>query len=131
MRRRSFTTLPSRRGHVLRLPPGDAGSRRSTPTAEEKKPGFAEFDLPAGTQTVELRVTVGKVRLFGYRFDKDQPGVQYSSLGVNGAQVQMMERYFEVGQWTAALQHEKPDLVVLNYGTNESIYPGVHRETVP
>jgi hypothetical protein len=35
----------------------------------------------------------------------------------------MVERYFEVQQWTDALQHENPDLVVLNYGTNESIYP--------
>jgi lysophospholipase L1-like esterase len=91
--------------------------------ADEKRPGFAEFALPDGTQTIELRVTTGRVRLFGYRFDKDQPGVQYSSLGVNGAQVQMVVRYFEAGQWTAALRHENPDLVVVNYGTNESIFP--------
>ncbi len=91
--------------------------------APEKKPGFAGFALPQGTGSIELRVTSGQVRIFGYRFDKDQPGVQYSSLGVNGAQVQMLVRYFEVGQWTAALQHENPDLVVINYGTNESIFP--------
>ena len=91
--------------------------------ALEKKPGFAEFALPQGTRSIELRVTSGRVRLFGYRFDKDQPGIQYSSLGVNGAQVQMLVRYFEMEQWTAALQHENPDLVVINYGTNESIFP--------
>jgi lysophospholipase L1-like esterase len=98
---------------------------------DEKKPAFAEFALPAGTQTIELRVTSGRVRLFGYRFDKDQPGVQYSSLGINGAQVQMVVRYFEIGQWTAALQHEDPDLVVLNYGTNESIYPAYIEKQYP
>jgi lysophospholipase L1-like esterase len=32
-------------------------------------------------------------------------------------------RYFEVKQWTDVLRHENPDLVVLNYGTNESIFP--------
>ncbi len=36
----------------------------------EKKPGFAEFSLPAGTGSVNLLVTSGHVRLFGYRFDK-------------------------------------------------------------
>jgi lysophospholipase L1-like esterase len=99
--------------------------------ADEKKPAFAEFALPAGTQTIELRVTSGGVRLFGYRFDKDGPGVEYSSLGVNGAQVQMVVRYFEIGQWTAALQHEDPDLVVLNYGTNESIFPAYIEKQYP
>ncbi len=92
-------------------------------SADEKKPGFSEFDLPPGTRNIELRVTSGRVRLFGYRFDKNRRGVEYSSLGVNGAQVQMVVRYFETGQWTAVLQHENPDLVVLNYGTNESIFP--------
>ena len=37
--------------------------------------------------------------------------------------MEMVARFFEVRQWTDALQHENPDLVVLNYGTNESIYP--------
>jgi hypothetical protein len=97
----------------------------------EKVPEFAEFPLPGGTRTIELRVTSGKVRLFGYRFDKDQPGVQYSALGVNGAQVQMIVRHFETRQWTAALQHENPDLVVLNYGTYESIFPAYIEKEYP
>ena len=99
--------------------------------AEQKKPGFAEFALPPGTTAIELRVVSGKVRLFGYRFDKDQPGVQYSSLGINGGQVQMVLRYFEVDQWTEALRHENPALVVLNYGTNESIYPAYVEKQYP
>ncbi len=91
--------------------------------ADEKHPAFAEIMMPAGNDSLELRVVEGKARLFGYRFDKDQPGVQYSSLGINGAQIQMALRYFEPHQWAAELQHENPALVVLNYGTNESIYP--------
>jgi lysophospholipase L1-like esterase len=98
---------------------------------ETKEPAFEETAFPPGTQTIELRVTSGSVRLFGYRFDKDQPGVQYSSLGINGAQVQMILRAFENGQWAAALQHEAPDLVVLNYGTNESIYPAYIEKQYP
>ncbi|HEX4274303.1 MAG TPA: GDSL-type esterase/lipase family protein [Bryobacteraceae bacterium] len=100
-------------------------------TADDKKPGFAEFALPPGTITIELTVSSGNVRLFGYRFDKKRPGVQYSSLGVNGAQVQMVLRYFEPHQWTAALRHEDPALVVLNYGTNESIFPAYVENQYP
>ncbi len=91
--------------------------------ADVKHPGFAEVALPAGTSEVELTVSSGTVRLFGYRFDKEGPGIQYSSLGINGARVQMVVAFFEVSQWTTALRHEHPDLVVVNYGTNESIFP--------
>jgi GDSL-like Lipase/Acylhydrolase family len=94
----------------------------ATPDGTARAPAFAEFAIPPNTKTLELGVAGGKVRLFGYRFDKNQPGVQYSSLGINGAQVQMIDRFFEPKQWTAALRHEDPALVVLNYGTNESLY---------
>lgn len=100
-------------------------------TGEEKHPAFAEIRLPPGTRTVSLRVTSRSVRLFGYRFDKDQPGVQYNSLGINGAQVQMVLRAFETTQWTDNLRHENPALVVLNYGTNESIYPRYVEQEYP
>jgi hypothetical protein len=99
--------------------------------ADEKRLALAAFALPPGTRNLQLTVTSGNVRLFGYRFDKDQPGVQYSSLGVNGAQVQMVDRYFEIRQWTEALQHEDPALVVLNYGTNESIFPSYVEKQYP
>jgi lysophospholipase L1-like esterase len=100
-------------------------------SAEKKRPGFAEFALPPGTTSIELRVVSGNVRLFGYRFDKDGPGVQYSSIGINGGQVQMVLRYFAAEQWTEALRHEDPALVVLNYGTNESIFPAYVEKQYP
>ncbi|MGC2659346.1 MAG: GDSL-type esterase/lipase family protein [Bryobacteraceae bacterium] len=87
----------------------------------EKKAAFASVSLPPATRDVQLEVSSGKVRLFGYSFEKPGPGVIYSSLGLNGAQVQSMLRFFEVQQWTDSLQHEHPDLIVLNYGTNESV----------
>ena len=83
---------------------------------------FQTVELPAGTRVIDLVVERGPVRLFGVSFERDQPGVIYNSLGLNGGQVQSIVRYFDVPQWTIELQHEKPDLVVLNYGTNESIY---------
>jgi len=91
-------------------------------TAGDKGPGFAQFPLPAGATGVQISVKSGSVRLFGASFEKDSPGVIYNSLGVNGGQVQMVLRYYEPAQWTEQLQHQKPDLVVLNYGTNESSF---------
>jgi lysophospholipase L1-like esterase len=105
----------------------------------EKKAAFASFPLPAGTRQIQLEVTSGRARLFGFSFEKPGPGVIYSSLGLNGAQVQTALRYFGVQQWTDSLRHENPDLVVLNYGTNESVdnenyieklYPGELRQVL-
>ena len=92
-------------------------------TAPDKAPGFRVFQLPPETRQVTLAVQSGLVRLFGWSFEKDGPGIIYDSLGLNGAQVQVALRYFEPKQWAEELQHENPDLVVINYGTNESVYP--------
>ncbi len=88
-----------------------------------KEPGFAGFALPKGTESVTLRVTQGTVRLFGWTFEKNGPGVIYHSLGLNGGQIQAVLRYFEPEQWAGQLRHQRPDLVVINYGTNESVFP--------
>jgi lysophospholipase L1-like esterase len=88
-----------------------------------KRPGYAQFALPEGTREVSLEVKSGVVRAFGYNFTKPGPGIVYSSLGLNGAQVQAVLRYFQPDQWAEELRHENPDLVVVNYGTNESVYP--------
>jgi lysophospholipase L1-like esterase len=89
--------------------------------AESKTPGFASFTLPPQTSEVTLKVTSGSVRLFGCSFEKETPGVIYNSLGLNGGQVEVALWYFEASQWAAEMQHEHPDLVVINYGTNESV----------
>ncbi len=89
-------------------------------TDGDKEPGFADFTVAEGATDFVISVKSGSVRLFGASFEKDSPGVIYNSLGVNGGQVQMVLRYYEKNQWSEQLQHQKPDLVILNYGTNES-----------
>ena len=70
-----------------------------------------------------MRVDSGRVRLYGVEFRKDRPGVLYSSLGVNGANITLLGHAFNGAHWTAQLHHYKPDLVMLAYGTNESGFP--------
>jgi lysophospholipase L1-like esterase len=88
----------------------------------DKQPAYRTFPLNAGAREIDLSVQRGPVRLFGVSFERNAPGVIYNSLGLNGGQVQVVVRYFDKPQWTEELQHQHPDLVVINYGTNESIY---------
>lgn len=92
-------------------------------SATERAPGYASFQLPAGSKHYTLRVTQGSVRLYGCDFRKATPGVVYSSLGVNGASVTLVSRSLNGAMWAAELRHYKPDMVVLAYGTNESGFP--------
>jgi lysophospholipase L1-like esterase len=67
-----------------------------------------------------VRVEQGSVRLFGISAGKPGPGVVYDSLGLNGASITVLSRIFNQEHWAAELRHRDPDLVVINYGTNEA-----------
>ena len=86
------------------------------------QPGYQTLPLNPGMRQINLSVERGPVRLFGVSFERNTPGVIYNSLGLNGGQVQFVVRYFDKPQWAEELEHQHPDLVVINYGTNESIY---------
>ena len=89
-------------------------------TGGERAAGFARFSLPAaGARTLEIH-TAGPVRLFGITLEKPGPGISYDSLGMNGAHVALLAHIFNERHWAEQLQHRQPDLLILNYGTNES-----------
>ncbi len=85
-------------------------------------PGYASFEIPDGATKITLQVTRGSVRLYGADFRKGR-GVVYSSLGINGANVTLLSSALDESHWAAQLRHYKPDLVIVNYGTNESGFP--------
>jgi lysophospholipase L1-like esterase len=88
--------------------------------AEEKAAGFAGFHASLGARTLEVHVEQGSVRLFGISAGKPGPGVVYDSLGLNGASITVLSRMFNQEHWAEELRHRDPDLVVINYGTNEA-----------
>ena len=89
--------------------------------APSRTAGFASFELKPGTGTLEFS-TEGPVRLFGITLEKRKTGVVYDSIGLNGASVSMLALLFNESHWAQELRHRNPDLVVLNYGTNESSF---------
>jgi lysophospholipase L1-like esterase len=90
--------------------------------AETPKSGFAPVMARDEANTFEIKTVAGSVRLFGAVIENNGPGVVYDSLGVNGAYAGLLKTVMNEQHWAEQLQHRKPDLVVVNYGTNESEY---------
>ena len=117
--------------YFLRQPNGGQFSINVNGTDEKKvstnsesvESGFSEIKAPQpGSNTFEIKTVEGNVRLFGAVIENDGPGITYDSLGVNGAYAGLLATVMDEQHWSAQLQHRKPDLVILNYGTNESQY---------
>jgi len=102
--------------------PVGTGSSTVEPGETPFTPGYASFDIPPGTAEIGLKVTSGSVRFYGADFRKGT-GVVYSSLGINGANVTLLPNAFNEAHWAAELRHYKPNLIIVNYGTNESGFP--------
>ncbi|QAV22711.1 SGNH/GDSL hydrolase family protein [Proteus hauseri] len=71
--------------------------------------------------TFPVNVTLNKsqpVKLGGWLISNQKPGVMLSTLGINGATINMMDKWGS--QWTETLGQLHPDMVILAYGTNEA-----------
>jgi lysophospholipase L1-like esterase len=106
-------------GGEIAVSTGDAAIGRIETAGDAKRPGFATFELHPPIGEIDLRAE-GMVRVFGVALEKTSPGVVYDSLGMNGAFTTVLARIFNERQWTEQLRRRKPDLVIVNYGTNES-----------
>jgi len=96
----------------------------SVDTASDvKQNGAATLALPPGTKQVVLRVEGAPVQVFGVAFSTGNKGLTYGSIGLNGASTTVMSRAFNPDSFSQALEHRDPDLVIINYGTNESSFP--------
>ena len=91
-------------------------------TASDKiKSGFYRASVLEGPHQLTLRIAGnGSVQMFGVTLESDHAGVQYDSLGVNGAFIGLLAHYLDADHWAEQLVHRRPDLVIIGYGTNES-----------
>lgn len=85
--------------------------------------GFYEIKAAqSGANTFNVKTLGGNVRVFGAVIENDGPGVVYDSLGVNGAYAGLLATAMNQDHWAEQLRHRNPNLVIINYGTNESQY---------
>jgi lysophospholipase L1-like esterase len=110
-------------GGSLTLSADDVALGRIDTAGETKAADFAVFQAPSAASTLTLRVVQGHARLFGVSAENNDGGLVYDSLGLNGASITVLSRMFNQSHWAAELQHRHPDLVIVNYGTNEADFP--------
>ena len=100
----------------------DKESRVVSTAGQTEKSGFADITTTDPAGWFSVKTAGGEVRLFGAVLENDEPGVVYDSLGVNGAFAGLLASAMNEQHWTQQLQHRNSNLVILNYGTNESEY---------
>lgn len=110
-------------GGKVRITAGDVHIATLDTSMPQKTAAHETWRIPAEAQEFELRVEDAPVRLFCVEFLKDSNGVIYSSLGLNGTWAGVLAWYMNAPHWSDQLKEARPDLVVLNYGTNESGFP--------
>lgn len=97
------------------------------------EPADAEetWPVPPEAQNFKIIVTRGAVRLFNVVFRKEGPGVVYDSIGLNGTWAGVLAVHINGQHWIEELKMARPDLVIINYGTNESGYRNYVETTYP
>lgn len=90
---------------------------------EQATSSFRSFDVAEGTaHQVEVRaVGDGDIKVFGLSLARTQPGVVLDALGIIGARVSTSLLSWNEQHFAEQLKHRSPSLVVLAYGTNESV----------
>ena len=87
---------------------------------EDPMPDYAVIEVPDGPHKLTLRPRGAKeVDVFGIASERAQPGVEVDALGIVGLQMSHLWSW----DWnviTPQLAHRAPNLVILQYGTNEA-----------
>jgi lysophospholipase L1-like esterase len=101
---------------------GDQLLEEHSTSAGNNSVASVRIALPAAANEISLKVTRGKVTLFGVDFKRGGRGVLYDSLGLNGATTTVLARVQQPELWKQELQHAGARLIVVNYGSNESSF---------
>lgn len=84
-----------------------------------------DIPVPDGRHALTLKPKGdGEVTLYGVALERESPGVIYDSVGTSGGTVRFLT-LLDASDWEASLRWRRPDLVILNYGTNESTWEGL------
>jgi lysophospholipase L1-like esterase len=119
----SFTVAP---GNGTLLVSVDGGAEEAVTTAgPERRTARFVVATPEGATRIALRAKGdGEVTVYGVTLETAGPGLVYDALGANGASVHALALADAKG-WSDALALRGSNLVILNYGTNESGMEGI------
>lgn len=87
--------------------------------AADKRSGFADIPVPDGEHLLELITRKRPVRAFGVVLERERPGVVLDAVGIQGARIRFLDKT-EDEHWAEQLAWRKPDLLVFQFGANES-----------
>jgi lysophospholipase L1-like esterase len=85
---------------------------------EAKVPGYSAIDVPDAAHKIELKVTGGRVRLFGLTLERPS-GVVVDNMAIVSATAKN-EGQNQAEHWKGELSHRAADLVIVMLGTNEA-----------
>jgi len=93
-----------------------------------KKSAYFTLEVADGEHEFELYTKSGVTRAFGVVLERDAPGVVVDALGVQGARIRFLDKQDDA-HWAEQLAWRKPDLLIYEFGANESgdgfLYPMV------
>jgi len=99
----------------------DQQIERVSTASEDIRSAFHRVNVAEGAHKLTIRIVGnGEVQMFGVTLESSHSGVQYDSLGVNGAFIGLLAHYLDADHWAEQLRHRRPDLVIIGYGANES-----------
>ncbi len=107
-------------GGTLEVSGDGAPLGRVDTSAAASTPGVTSFLAAGSVHTLDLQVSTAPVRVFGVVAEKNTPGVVYDTLGLNGASIHVLSTIMNGDFWCDQLRRRHPDLVIVNYGTNEA-----------
>ena len=83
------------------------------------KSAFYARDVSDGEHEFEIYTKSGVTRAFGVVLERDTPGVVLDALGVQGARIRFLDKQDDA-HWAEQLAWRKPDLLIYEFGANES-----------
>jgi hypothetical protein len=84
-----------------------------------KKAAYFELNVSDGPHEFEILTKSGVSRAFGVVLERDTPGVVLDALGVQGARIRFLDKQDDA-HWAEQLAWRKPDLLIYEFGANES-----------
>ena len=84
-----------------------------------KRFATAQWRVPDGPHEIELQTLRGTSRFFGIVLERDVPGVVLDAIGIQGARIRFLDNQDDE-HFREQLKWRNPDLVVYEFGANES-----------